>query len=130
METEKGFWDDAPVIYSYTRADAIDDGYLVDLSEMDGAKGHFKFPLACTSAVWAIVEAAVKCEKRCNDLAGVLHDICWMTRFGRPIDPTTRLFKVIITGPTNKKNYVFKIVCGPGDTPEPVMTIMLPEEED
>ena len=32
-ETTKGFWDDGEVIYAYTRAQALEDGVLVDVSE-------------------------------------------------------------------------------------------------
>ena len=31
--TEKGFWDDAEIISSYTRAQAIEDGVLVDVTD-------------------------------------------------------------------------------------------------
>jgi hypothetical protein len=33
-ETSKGLWDDAKVISTYTRAQALEDGVLVDVSEM------------------------------------------------------------------------------------------------
>jgi hypothetical protein len=120
---------DPVVIFSYTRAQAIEDGVLVDLSEMDGAKGAFKYPLACTAAVWAIIDKAVNNPKHCNDLAGVLHDISWMARFGRSLDQSTTLFQVIIKGAGRKSKFTFKIVCGPGDNAEPTLTIMLPEED-
>ncbi len=42
---------DAPVIFTYTRAQAIEDGVLVDLSEWAKETG-FKIPVACTSEVW------------------------------------------------------------------------------
>lgn len=118
------------LIHAYTRAQAIEDGVLVDLSDADGVKGHFKYPLACTAAVWAVIDRAVKNEKHCNDLAGVLHDVCWMSKVcARSIDPTTRIFKVIITGAGRKKYHTFKMVCGPGDDAEPVLTLMMPEED-
>ena len=50
MNTKNPF-DDAPVIFSYTRARAIEDGVLVDLSEWARETG-FKVPVACTAAVW------------------------------------------------------------------------------
>lgn len=125
-----GFWDDAPIISSYTRAQAIEDGFLVDLDQFDGARGHFKYPLACTAAVWAIIEKAVNNPKWANDYNGVIHDLCWMSKVhAKALDPTTRLFGVIIRGAGRRSNYTFKIVCGPGDTAEPVLTIMLPEED-
>lgn len=121
-----------PVISSYSRAQAIEDGMLVDLSQANGAKGHFKFPLACTAAVWALIEQAIDpANGECNDLAGVLHDICWMSKspLAYAPDPTTRLFDVILAGVPPKSGHGLKMVCGPGDTPEPVLTIMLPEED-
>ena len=51
-ETSKGFWDDAEIIYAYTRAQAIEDGELVDVSETARESG-IKFPVAVTRAVWA-----------------------------------------------------------------------------
>ena len=48
------------VVYSYTRKQAIEDGVLVDLSEIATIKEHWKFPFACTATVWAIIEAALQ----------------------------------------------------------------------
>jgi len=119
------------VIFSYTRAQAIEDGVLVDLSKLAPAvcAQQFKHNVACTSAVMNIIEKAVSNKKHCNDLDGVVHDVLWMSRFGQHLDASTRLFKVIIKGAGRKSVYVLKIVCGPGDDAEPVMTVMLPEED-
>lgn len=119
------------VIHSYSRAQAIEDGVLVDLSELapDVCAQHFKHPVACTSTVWAIVDKAVKNKKGMNDLNGVIHDMLGMSLFGRVVDQGTRLFRVIIKGAGRRSDFVFKIVCGPGDNAEPVMTIMMPEED-
>lgn len=48
--------------------------------------------------------------------------------FRQKLDESTVLFKVIITGAGKKRNFVFKLVVGPGDAGEPVITIMLPSE--
>ena len=75
------FWENADVIHSYSRAQAIEDGVLVDLSALSPVcREHYKFPVACTAAVWAIVDKAVKNKKCYNDLNGVLHDILWMSK--------------------------------------------------
>ena len=50
-ETDKGFWDDAEVIYTYTRAQALEDGVLVDVSEMAKEAG-VRFPVALTATVY------------------------------------------------------------------------------
>jgi hypothetical protein len=52
-ETAKGFWDDAEVIYAYTRAQALEDGVLVDVSEMAkeaGSNSRWRLPSQCTGS--------------------------------------------------------------------------------
>ena len=39
------------VIYSYTRAQAIEDGVLIDVTRMAQEAG-FKYPVAITASVW------------------------------------------------------------------------------
>jgi len=120
------------VVFAYTRKQAIEDGVLVDLNAVAGdvCRQHFKVPIACTAAVWALIDKAVKSPKHCNDVAGVVHDILFMSKTGlaRKVDDSTRIFTVIITG-GRKRNHQLKLVCGPGDNAEPVVTIMLPEED-
>ena len=43
--------EEMPVIFRYTRREAIEDGVLVDLTAWAKETG-FKIPVACTSAVW------------------------------------------------------------------------------
>ncbi len=122
------------VIYGYSRAQAIEDGVLVDGTIGDLAevsRQHFRYPIAMTAAVFGLMEKAVNHPKHCNDYKGVWHDICWMAKCGisRRFDPTTHLFRVIITGTGRKRLHTLKMVCGPGDNAEPVLTVMLPEED-
>lgn len=119
------------VISVYTREQALADGVLVDLAVVapDVCAQHFKYPVAATTEVWSIIKRAVENKRHCNDYKGVIHDILWMARNGRTVDATTRLFTVIITGAGRTRNFTFKIVCGPGDSGEPVLTIMLPNED-
>ena len=49
--SNKNMFEDAPVIFSYTRAQAIEDGVLIDLTEWAKETG-FKIPVACTATVW------------------------------------------------------------------------------
>ena len=120
-------------IYSYSRAQAIADGVLVDLSTVVGdvCRQHYKFPIACTSEVWAIVERAVSNEKYCNDLFGVVHDILYMSKQNvvARIGESGVIFRVIITGVGRQKIFTFKMICGPGDNAEPVLTLMFPEQD-
>jgi len=54
----------------------------------------------------------------------------WMSRVMKgSLNESTILFRVKIKGAGHKSLFDFKMVCGPGDTAEPVMTIMLPNED-
>ncbi len=114
------------VVYSYTRKQAIEDGVLVDLSGIETIKAHWKYPFACSAMVWEIVESAL--QKDGQDLNGICHDISWMAliavRTGRQ-DAGQIHFKVIIAG----TKHALKLHIGPGDTPAPVLTLMLPNED-
>jgi hypothetical protein len=115
------------VIYSYTRKQAIDDGVLVDLTEISEAiRQVWKHHLACTDTVWTIIESAT--AQPGQDLEGILHDIAFMAmvkaRTQSDRSDTVR-FQVIIAGTTHS----LKLHVGPGDTAEPVLTLMLPTED-
>jgi hypothetical protein len=132
-ETTKGFWDGADVIYAYTRAQAIEDGVLVDVSEMAREAG-IKFPVAVTSAVWGkYVE--VPEGVTCQDETGRLWDILWMfRRAAAKFSGSTLLFELYVRNHNrdrldSRDLVTLKAICGPGDTPEPVITIMLPDED-
>ncbi len=113
------------VVFSYSRAQAIEDGVLVDLSHVASIKDCWKYPFACTSTVWAIIEAALQQEGQ--DIEGICHDISWMAfvAIRRADDLQQVKFKVFIAG----KRHTLKLHFGPGDTPAPVLTLMLPHED-
>lgn len=120
-------------IHSYSRADGINDGVLADLMQdemLSVCRQHYKFPIACTSAVFEVMRKAVENKRHCNDYAGILHDILWMSRCaGRKVDESTVYFRVIITGAGRSKYHNFKLIVGPGDQGEPVITILLQNED-
>lgn len=124
---------DFELIHSYTRKQAIADGVLVDLMQnemLDVCRQHYKHPIACTLPVFEIMRKAVENKRYCNDYAGILHDMLYLSRVHYQFHGhTARLFKVIIKGAGRKSLYTFKLVCHPGDNAEPVMTIMLPDED-
>jgi hypothetical protein len=132
-ETSKGFWDDAEVISSYSRAQAIEDGVLVDVSTVAKEAG-IKFPVAMTATVWGqYVE--VPEGVGCQDESGRLWDIVWMFRCAAAkFDGDTLLFKLYVRNHnrerlTRQDLVTLKAICGPGDNGEPVVTIMTPEED-
>ena len=64
------------------------------------------------------------------DYAGILHDMLSMSKIlGRKLDASTVIFRCIIQGAGRSKYYDFKLQVHPGDHGEPVITIMLPDED-
>src|ERR1035437_461547 len=121
------------VISAYSRAQAIEDGVLVDVSSVAREAG-IKFPVAMTRTVWGKyveVPEGVKCQ----DEHGRLWGIPWMFRCAAAkFDGDTLLFKLYVRNRNrarlDRRDLVtFKALCGPGDDAEPVITIMLPEED-
>lgn len=127
---------DAPVIFSYTRKQAIEDGVLVDLTEWAKETG-FRIPVACTSAVWhEYVVPPTETRSLGQSERGRAHDALWMLytsiraskRNGEADDRL--LYKVIfLQAPDRQETVTLKAICGPGDHGEPVMTIMEPSED-
>jgi hypothetical protein len=76
----EGFWADAEVISVYTRAQAIEDGELIDMTEWasadKGFHGGFTCPVAMTRALWSVVQ--VEGTNRSGDTRGRAHDVLWM----------------------------------------------------
>lgn len=123
------------VIYAYTRAQAIDDGVLVDVTET-AAEAGFVWPVAITRSCWNLV-VEVPEGATCQDEAGRLWDVLWMARWAvrssriKPGDPLlfSVLAKVRMNGsPLRTRRVTLKALAGPGDSAEPVVTIMLPDE--
>lgn len=115
------------VIHTYSRAEAIRDGVLVDLTALfPDDTSRLKYPVACTAAVWNLIERV--CERTGEDPGGYVWNLCFMAiHAGKTVHPTTRIFKCSI--PCPGRQHAFKIVCGPGDDLEPVFTIMFPNED-
>src|SRR5262245_21297818 len=70
------------VISRYTRAAALADGTLVDVSAM-GREAGIRYPVAMTRAVWNTYVALTRAAKRAGcDERGRCWDIVWMLRYG------------------------------------------------
>jgi hypothetical protein len=133
---DKNPFDDMPVIFSYSRAEAIEDGVLVDLTEWAKETG-FRIPVACTSTVWhEYIVPPENTRALGQSERGRAHDFLWMLynairaskRSGEGDDLLH--FKVIVLqAPRRQETVTLKAICGPGDNGEPVLTIMLPSED-
>ena len=77
MSNENPF-DGMPLIYSYSRKQAIEDGVLVDLSAWAKETG-FTIPVACTAAVWnQHVVPPGDTRKLGQSERSRAHDLLWM----------------------------------------------------
>src|SRR5205823_1413783 len=115
-----------------SRADAIRDGVLVDVSAAAREAG-FKYPVALTAAAWARC-VAVPPGVACQDEAGRLWDVVYLFRLaaGRSGGGPEVRFGVHVRNDNRERTpplIRLKALCGPGDAGEPVVTVMLPDED-
>jgi len=126
------------VISTYTRAQAIEDGVLVDVT-ITAREAGFKIAVALTQAAWedfvAWSDDDTMCKGWPQDQGGRLWDVLWMgwlaAKAGDDSDQRTYSFyRVPRPGKARKAVRVdAKMHIGPGDKGEPVLTIMLPHED-
>jgi hypothetical protein len=125
-------FDQSDIISRYSRADALRDGVLIDVSET-ARQAAIRYPVALTHAVWERCVTVPPCVD-CQDEAGRLWDVVWMlacaVRRGGP-GPEVR-FGVHVRN-TNREGTPplvrLKAVCGPDDDGSPCITVMLPVED-
>jgi len=126
------------VIYSYSRRQAIEDGVLVDVTNTAGEAG-FKCPVALTRGAWeqCVAWSDEDTQRQYHqDESGRLWDVVWMAlnaiRRHRGSEPELmyRLLCLPRDGvSTEAVETSLKLVTGPGDHGEQVITIMLPGED-
>lgn len=128
------FWGEP--MHSYTRKEAINDGYLVDL--MQGEWGElvkqagFRFPIAMTSAAFGQCVAVPPIAKG-QDEKGRLWDVLWMLKMAikrsKP-NQSQLLFQFYCTVDKPEPELcTLKCVVAPDDDGQPCFTILLPEED-
>jgi len=126
------------LVYSYTRAQAIEDGVLIDATEMAVDAG-FKWPVTLTAAVWADCVAwndADNDRQAYQDQSGRLWDVLFMASYAIRTAKNSdqqllfNLYRIPRNGRTTKsQRLTLKLILGPSDNGEPVITIMLPHED-
>lgn len=119
-----------PVIYTYTRAQAIEDGVLVDVSTL-AAEAGIRYPTAVTRGLWERHIAVPPRLKGLQDETGRLWDVLWIFRLAARRGGSEIVFTVLFAEKRNMPpvKRQIKSVCGPGDDAEPVITLMLPDED-
>lgn len=130
-------FENADLISSYSRKQAIEDGVLVDLST-EAVKHGFKIPFACTSTVWAEIEwdearGAQRDAGQCTE--GRLYDVLRMSivAASQAKDQSQVHVRVLMVPQDDKsttaKTYTYNLHVGPGDTGETVITLMQLNED-
>ena len=125
-------------ISTYTRAQAIDDGVLMDAGPMAKEVG-FKWPVALTSAVWADCVVWTDDDTRQQahqNQSGRLWDVLYMAAYAirTKKDSGDRILFLLYRVPRDGQSMeaeltTLKLIVGPGDSGEPVITILLPHED-
>ena len=122
-----------PVIYSYTRAQAILDGVQVEVTTTAREAG-LSFPVFLTRGVFDSF-VTVPPGVAGQDEAGRLWDIVWMLRFAilRSRGGADRIPVALYVRNDNRRATLIKLIatCGPldFDDPQPAITVMLPDED-
>jgi hypothetical protein len=137
------------VLSSYTRAQAIADGVLVSLNDPSFtfrpglnicAEAGIKFPVAMTIAAFAKTVSELDTPlPPCQDISGRLWDVLSMFKWAAKRGGSEIRFPVSVINwvcvggrrinRTKRETVILKALCGPGDSGEPVITIMLPDED-
>ena len=127
---------EADVIDRYTRAQAIEDGVLVDLSAVHGQlvkEAGFRWPIAMTATAYAeTVQEVGQPLPEGQDVNGRLWDVLWLLKVAirRLPQGDDRLHFAVQVWQGEKHRLVrLWSVCGPGDDAEPVITVMLEGED-
>lgn len=126
------------VISTYPRAQAIEDGVLIDTGSMAQEAG-FKWPVAVTSAAWAdcIAWTEDDSDKQLyQDQSSRLWDVLFMASHAIRQGSSSgdrllfKLYRVRRDGYSKEAILAtLKLIVGPGDQGEPVITILLPDED-
>ena len=117
-------------VYTYTRAQAIADGFQVEVTKTAQEAG-IRFPVFLTRTVYDAY-VTVPPGVAGQDEAGRLWDIIWMTRVAILRAPAgeDRISVAFYVRNDNRAARLVKLIatCGPLDVedPQPAITIMLP----
>jgi hypothetical protein len=123
------------VIYSYTRSQALEDGILVDATQIAMEAG-FRYPTAITADLDARITPNEREKALGQSYEGRLWDVVFLASFAARQAGTqdrcsfeVSLFEAEAAPPhrTHRHTLSLWMVVGPGDQGEPVITIGFPE---
>ena len=127
-----------PVLSAYTRAQAIEDGILVDVSETAREAG-FTIPVAVTRSIWNRLVALPAGYRGFQDERGRLWDVLWMARhYALRASNSDRVRMCVLVRDIRKdlrdsnrapRKHFPIVAIGAGDRGEAAITIMFPEDD-
>ena len=127
-----------PVLHAYTRAQAIEDGILVDVSETAREAG-FTIPVALTRTVWTRLVALPEGYRGFQDESGRLWDVLWIARYyALRASNSNRVRMCVLVRDIRKdlrdsnrppRRHFPVVAIGAGDDGQPAITIMFPEDD-
>ena len=120
------------VVFSYSRAQALADGVLIDVTETAKEAG-IRFPVAVTAAAWSDCVAWPAAGRGAGQSeSGRLWDVVWLTRVairGAQGDRANFTVRRVPKEGGAARPVALQAVVGPGDAWEPVITVMLRGED-
>ena len=126
------------VISTYSRDQAIEDGVLIAPGSMAREAG-FKWPVALTADTWAECVVWVDDDSRQQvhqDQSGRLWDVLYMASHAIRTSKDSgdrilfQLYRVPRDGQSMEAELItLRLIVGPGDSGEPVITILLQHED-
>lgn len=121
------------LISSYSRAQAIADGVLVDITDYASEAG-FRWPVAITDTAYnAYIVPSPDLIAQGQSIKGRLWDLFTMIRKSIKQCPDSSILEFsvlfLLTPDAQPELISLKSIAGPGDDASPVITIMLPTED-
>lgn len=116
----------------YTRAQALEDGALIDVSELAREAGFTGAPVAITASIHALIEAN---DRNGQSYTGRLWDVLNMAMVGirmsnaKPDLERVRFQVLMLDAKSRRRRHGMICHIGGGDNGEGVITIMLPEDD-
>lgn len=119
------------VMHAFTYRRAIEDGFLVNVSELAKTQCGIYMPTAVTAELWrefVCVASGSSCESENDRLLRIIGGFRANATFANiGLDGISWLFQRL--GRQDRSEPLFKAVCGPGDDESLVIIIMLPHDK-
>lgn len=127
-------FDDGDLIYSYTRAQALADGELIDVTTTAQEAG-FKVPVALTAALQHRLTPNEYEKAVGQSYEGRLWDVLWLAYVrARRLNGSEARYDVLMAEQAEGRKTMVQhtltlyMTIGPGDAGEPVITLGFPED--